>query len=316
MGTAVSKTATTIKDIPSAYKALSILEQMPKRVVLQLKDQFFREDLLHKYLEFCRTHIDKESIEYISAQELLSQKSVVTECTFFFASRLWVLSDVGSLRGKKAEELVQAISMSEDYFCIVGEEGVPKALLEGAFAMVLTAPKPWDRPALLSSWLRSYCKKKEVAIDGDALEFFVSAATEQREQLVQEVEKVLTYALDKPSITLEDVKALVLSEQRSTLWQLLDALLHKDRKALLLAFEHLEDSHEIAIVRFVKSQLQKLVLAQGAAPSKTQEKRRAMVRTRKKEVIGWINALEMRDVAIRSGTQEGDLAFFLLSTLR
>jgi DNA polymerase III delta subunit len=295
-----------INNIPAAYTALSKLEKPYPRFALQAKDDFFREDLLEKYLGVCRGHFSKNAIVEISAAELSSNSQILLERSLFETKKLWIIDKTSLLKGKKPAELMEIVEQSDDYFLFIDADTIPKAIVSASQAIVLPPIKPWDRPPLILSWIRSYCKKEGKEISKEAAQLLALSLSESRQMLVQEIEKISLYCLEREEISVKDVEAIATIDVHSTVWQLLDSLLQKDRKGLLHAVEHLDDMQDIALIRFIKSQLQKLVIASlGTAPmpSKTQEKRRDLVRRRGvDQIISLVNRLEMEDLAIRSGT--------------
>jgi len=295
-----------INNIPAAYTALSKLEKPHPRFALQAKDDFFREDLLEKYLAVCRSHFSKDARIEISALELFSNSQLLLERSLFNTKKLWIVDKVSALKGKKPAELMKIVEQTDDYFLFVDADTIPKAVVELSQTIILPAIKPWDRSPLILSWIQAYCKKQGKKISKEAAHLLSLSLSESRQMLVQEIEKISLYCLEKDEISLEDVEAIATIDIHSTVWQLLDSLLQKDRKGLVHAVGHLDDMQDIALIRFVKSQLQKLVIASlGTAPmpSKTQEKRRNLVRRHGVDkVITLVNRLEMEDLAIRSGT--------------
>jgi len=307
-----------IKDIPSAYISLSRLQEPHSFFCLQVKDEFFREDLFEKYMAVCRNHFSKDAIVDISAEDLFaSYKQLLSERSLFDTKKLWVIEKGSTLRGKKPAELAAGIGDSEDYFFFVDPDTIPKAILTAASSsIVLAAIKPWERPPLILSWIQAYYKKQGKKIAKDAAQLLALSLSQSRQQLVQEIEKISLYCLEKEEISLQDVEAIATIDIQSTVWHLLDSLLQKDRKGVVTAIENLGDMQDIAIIRFMKNQLQRLVIATygtQAMPSKTQEKRRSQVRQHGvKQIISWINQLEMEDLALRSGTdQTAPLHLFL-----
>jgi len=309
----VVETANMIKDIKTAYLFLAELKEPCRILAVQAKDEFFREDLFSKYLNLCLGRFQKENIERIKAVDLHARRhSLLLEKTFFDTERLWIIEKPAALKGKKAAELAE--NLKEDFFLLIDSETIPKALLEVAENKIVLAPiKPWERPPLIASWVRSFCKKHEMNIANDAAQALAQAHAEHRSNLVQELEKIMTYCHGQTEIALADVQAVSDLAQQSTLWQLLDALLQQDKRALLLALENMEEIHEIALIRFLKNQLQKILIPRlQTFSSKTQDKRCALAKKiGSSRIIFWINTLEMREIALRSGNDQESLMVML-----
>ena len=302
-----------IKDIKTAYHFLAELKEPCRILAVQAKDDFFREDLFSKYLYRCSERFKKENIERITAIDLHARRhSLLLEKTFFDTERLWIIEKPSALKGKKPEELAE--NLKEDFFVLIDSEIIPKALLEAAENKIVIAPiKPWERPPLIAAWIRSYCKKNEMNIANDAAQALAQVHGDQRSNLVQELEKIMTYCHGQTEVSLADVQAVSDLAQQSTLWQLLDALLQQDQRQLLLALENMEEVHEIALIRFLKNQLQKILIPRlRTFSSKTQDKRCALAkRIGTSRIISWINTLEMREIALRSGNDQESLMVML-----
>jgi len=294
--------------IPVVYRALSTVREPYSRFALQSKDDFFREDLLEKYLSACSSFFGKEAIVEITAVELFANRHLLFEQSLFETKKLWIVEKPSALKGKKPTELVAAVKQSNDSFLFVDSDTIPKPIVSASESIILSPIKPWDRPPLILSWIQAYCKKQGKKISKEAAQLLSLSLSESRQALIQEIEKISLYCLEQEEISVKDVEEIATIDIHSTVWQLLDALLQKDRKGLLFAVEQLSDMQDIALIRFMKNQLQRLATASlGTAPmpSKTQEKRRTLVRRHGVDtVVSWINQLEMEDLALRSGTDE------------
>ncbi len=315
-----------LSGLPSVYRALSCLERPYSLLVIEGSDDFFRDDCCERYREFWKNVYPDGDVKAIAAANLLARQELLHEGASLFGSKtLYVLEEVSHLKGKKAAELVALLQQArgELFFLLIATDSIPKEILADAEACgaVFSLPtmKPWERQPFVVSWIQSFVKKRGKAIDKDAAGLLAQAYSSDRGGLKGELEKLGLYRLHDPAISLQDVEEIGTIELRPTMWQLLDGLLAKDAKMVASCLAQSGDMHDIAVLRFVKNQLERLLVAlEGGAPvkNKAQERQMAIVRKRGAPTLtAWINRLKMQEVAIRSGVEEGEegslLPFFL-----
>ena len=170
------------------------------------------------------------------------------------------------------------------------------------------------------SWIQAYVKKRGAQIDSNGAALLAKGYTQDRQGLISEIEKLVTYSLGEPAITAAHVEKIGIVEVQPTLWQLLDGLVAGDAKAVSESLT--SDLYDIAVLRFLKNQLEKLIIAvEEEAPSRNRSQERQLAAVRKRTlptIISWVNRLKMHEVGIRSGTedvQEGTLLPLLLSLI-
>jgi len=106
------------------------------------------------------------------------------------------------------------------------------------------------------------------AIDEDAAEELVTMLNGELAAVRSEITKLATYAGTRRRITLADVDALVVSEQRYSVWQLADMLAARDRKRALVFLDSLlrEGEDPAGLVGALSWMYRKLIEAQEAPP--------------------------------------------------
>ncbi len=105
-----------------------------------------------------------------------------------------------------------------------------------------------------------------VKMDEDALEELVTVLNGELAGIHTEIEKLATYAGARKRITLADVDALVVSEQRYSVWQLADMLAARDRKRALTFLDSLlrEGEDPVGLLAAMAWMYRKLIEAQEA----------------------------------------------------
>jgi DNA polymerase III delta subunit len=297
------------KDIPSIYRTSASLEKPFRSLKIEAKDDFFREDCVEKYVDFWKKYAKTGDLRRVLGTEFITHGDLGNLHPGLFSGKtLWVIDGASGLKGQKLDSFCSYIqTANEDHFFLcVEKEAAPKSL-EVEAAILFPTLKPWERQPWIVKWIEAFLKKQEKVIAGDAAALLASAFLDNRCALVGELEKLVLYRLNETAITVSDVRAISAIDIQPTMWQLIDALLKKDAKMIatcLLA----ADMNDIGMLRFVKNQLQKLVIAaQEDSPVKlkSQERQVACIRNLGAHtVIKWINRLEQEDVSIRAGKEE------------
>ncbi|MGH9814506.1 MAG: DNA polymerase III subunit delta [Candidatus Acidiferrales bacterium] len=105
-------------------------------------------------------------------------------------------------------------------------------------------------------------------IDADAADELATILNGELARIRTEVEKLATYVGKSRRITLGDVDALVVAEQRYSVWQLADMLAARDRKRALVFLDSLlrEGEHPAQLVGALAWMYRKLIQAHEAPP--------------------------------------------------
>ena len=313
-------------DLPSIYRTLASLKEPYRLLLIEGDDDFFREDCRERYIEFWKKFFSNGEIKKVSASDLLSHRERMQEGASLFGGKtLYVVENVSAVKGKKVVELISVLTQAHPdlYFLFLDSASMPKELFseaEKSGAMFVFQPmKPWDRLPFLVQWIGAFVKKRGKVIDKEAATVLAQGYPSDRGGLIQELEKLCMYCLDQPSISMRDVEEIGIVDIQPTMWQLLDALIAGDAKMIATCLVQSSDMHDIAVLRFMKNQLERLLAAaeSGNPPkSKSQERQIAAVRKRgKSTIVSWINRIKMQEVEIRSGLSDGEegslLPFFL-----
>nr|AOO54569.1 ribosomal RNA small subunit methyltransferase I [uncultured bacterium] len=102
--------------------------------------------------------------------------------------------------------------------------------------------------------LLDHAMKAGKRISADALEYLLEHVGLNLPSLEQELEKLITYALERSELHLKDVHALCAAQKSSTLWQLAEAIAWKEGFAK--AEENIDLSLLLPLISQVRTQLQ------------------------------------------------------------
>lgn len=301
-----------IKDIREAVRHFHSISQPHRLCTIEASDTFIREECVEQYVLRWRA---KEKIVFLDGKELESQD--LGADNLFGDMSLFVV-DVSSIKAKEAPGVLSLVGEAgkNNHFVLISSEALPKAIVEAAdCAVQVPALKPWDKQPFLISWVVERCKKEKKTITKEAAALLVDNCMQDRRTLLFELEKVFLFRLNEPSIGLADVEKIYCPNVHSTMWQCLDALVARDGGKLATCLSSSDDWNAIALLRFLKNQLEKLLIAveAGATPrSKSHERQLDTIRQIGNDIVcSWMRALDMKELAIRTGTQDPDVASLL-----
>lgn len=306
----------------AACQAIYSMQMPLQHVLLETKDSFFLEECVERYVVAWKKLLGENSlVTRLSSQELYALRDDLQNFPSLFGTKkLWVVA-WNSGKQKKDNDFVRIIqsASSENFFLLFAEEGLPKELITDAqqdgLSIVIPAPKPWERVPFLIQWVQGYCQKQKKGIEKEAATLLANSYLDNRHGLVNELEKLILYRWNESTISLRDVEGLSCLVDHVTMWQLLDALLLGDKKGVVQALSSADDWSEIALLRFLKGQLEKLVIAfeeKGVPKNKSQERQIAHVGRRGvASVMSWVTKIEQKEIGIRSGIEEGSISSLL-----
>ena len=312
------------KDIPSIYKALAVLQEPFRILVADTKESFFRDDCANRYIAFCKQrNIDIVRVEPFEIAQ--HQQDMTEPYSLFQQKKLYVVEDVTSLKEKRLEELFHVLENMREgcYFLAVENGSANKQLIDVAQAngAVFSIPpiKPWEKTPFVMQWIAAFVKKRSRTISPQATALLAQGFQNDHHALTTELEKLITGCEDSCCITEKDLQTLGVIESQPSLFALFDAFLKKDAAVLASCLASVQESYDIGLLRFFKSQLEKLIAlaeSSGEAKTKSQDRQLTLVRAiGLATVISWVNEIKMYEVDIRSGrrdiNEETLLALFL-----
>jgi DNA polymerase-3 subunit delta len=84
--------------------------------------------------------------------------------------------------------------------------------------------KPWDRQKRLKEWLIQEVKKEKKILAPDVAEFLMQEIGTDFALLEQEIQKLLCFCMERPSISLSDAKTLLSARASQTSWQIAEGV--------------------------------------------------------------------------------------------
>ncbi len=159
---------------------------------------------------------------------------------FFSDYRLIVIENSGFFKSSN-EELAQYIKNMPDYLIMVFVESeidkrnkVYKAVSEKGYVSEM---KP-QSPAVLEKWIAGLLKKENKAIEKTAVGLLLEKTGSGMDGIKMELDKLVSYCLDKEVITAGDVEAVCITQTESRIFDMIAAIASKrQQQALQLYYD-------------------------------------------------------------------------------
>lgn len=179
------------------------------------------------------TYFEGKSIEIPKVIE-------VAETLPFFSERRLILIQNSGLF-KTTNDLADYIKTLPDYCYIVFVESevdkrnrLYKAVKEVGYISEMNGMDEKD----IQLWVAQLLKRGGKKITRDTLMYFLNKSGTDMEGMVQEVEKLICYAMDKEVITVEDIDAVCVTQVSNQIFLMIDAIAsRKQRQALDLYYD-------------------------------------------------------------------------------
>lgn len=179
------------------------------------------------------TYFEGKSIEIPKVIE-------VAETLPFFSERRLILIENSGLF-KSSNDLADYIKTMPDYCYMIFVESevdkrnrLYKAVKEVGYISEMNGMDEKD----LQLWVAQLLKRSGKKITRDTLMYFLNKSGTDMEGMVQEVEKLICYAMDKEVITVEDIDAVCVTQVSNQIFLMIDAIAsRKQRQALDLYYD-------------------------------------------------------------------------------
>ena len=313
-------------DLPSIYKNLSALKKLYRLLIVCAKDPFFMEDCIDRYVLLGKS--EGCFVEKVSVSSLFMQNEAITEPFSLISQPQLYIVEAGKIGAEEQKQCIQLFNNARpDCFFLLLQEDFSEefsacAKKEGA-VYAYPSLKPWEKTPYIVQWIKAFCVKRNGTIAIEAASLLATHLSDDQKALVMEIEKLLLGSMQEGVITEKDVRELCHFSKESSLFQLLEYLLQKNGCMIANLLQSSLDIHDIGVVRFIKNQLEKLVvMEQSGEEGKTASQRRNASAARSlglEKIFSWINGCRIYESEVRSGKREADadsLFVFFLSCIR
>lgn len=179
------------------------------------------------------TYFEGKSIEIPKVIE------VAETLPFFSERRLLLIENSGLF--KSSNDLADYIKTMPDYCYMIFVESevdkrnrLYKAVKEVGYISEMNGMDEKD----IQLWVAQLLKRSGKKITRDTLMYFLNKSGTDMEGMVQEVEKLVCYAMDKEVITVEDIDAVCVTQVSNQIFLMIDAIAsRKQRQALNLYYD-------------------------------------------------------------------------------
>lgn len=231
--------------------------------------------------------VSRYSLAEVKLDRILQQAEtlpMLSPCQVVLVEDVEALDDLGDeVREQAVKHLAEYLAKPAPFTVLVLEAGkldqrtkLSKMLGEKALVVSTELATGGDedkrRAAAIEAarpLAREMAREAGAQIEADAADELVAVLNGELTAIRTEIQKLATYVGERRRITLADVDALVVSEQRYSVWQLADMLAARDRKRALLFLDSLlrEGEEPAGLVGALAWMYRKLIEAQEAPPN-------------------------------------------------
>ncbi|MGN0496105.1 MAG: DNA polymerase III subunit delta [Lachnospiraceae bacterium] len=164
---------------------------------------------------------------------------------FFSERRVLVIENSGWFK-KAPEDIEKRIDAFPDTTYVIFVENeidkrnrLYKFVSKAGYASEMKTPTA----SMLEKWVTKICKEEGKKIEKPTIHFLVSHMGSDMMMLKNELDKLIGYCYDRNEITIEDVKAVCISQAVDKLYNMIDAISIKDQKKALVLY------HDLLVLR-------------------------------------------------------------------
>ena len=160
---------------------------------------------------------------------------------FFAQRRVVLVEDSGFFKkgNEKLEEFFE--SVPETTVLIFVEKAVDNRLKIVKQIAKLGTIAVFDTPdnRTLQVWLKGLFSRENISVDSATLQYFLDRVGSEMNLMVNEVNKLCAYCLDKGNVTKEDIDKLCVSLVEDKIFEMMDALAEKKREKMMSLYDDL-----------------------------------------------------------------------------
>lgn len=221
--------------------------------LLAVNSDFERAKALRSILSYVETP-DVQPVRFSGANlELKDLFDALQSPSLFGGESVVVLDELDQLNKKSLEAIGDFIKHPFSGYLLMGSR--TKALIAAAeklgIVLDLTEEKSWDKEARIAEGLVEKAKNAGKRLDSDVVPLLFERLEKESALLESELDKLICYVGDRPTITRDDVLQISASSRTHTLWQVAEEIIWEGSPNLTL-----DESTFHGLVPILRSQLQ------------------------------------------------------------
>ena len=222
------------------------------------KDQFIKENFLLDFKKNIFRYDEKEiNDKYEDFISSIKNKS------FFEDKKLIIISNVSEKITKLAEEII-SLKIYDITFIINAGVLEKKSKLRSLFEKhenAVCIPFYSDDNKSLSFLANNFFKKKKISISQESINFLVERCSGDRGNLINELNKIENYCIEKAKVSLEEIDKLTNLSENYSVNELIDNCLAKNQKRISAILNQNNFSNEdcILILRTMLSKSKRIL---------------------------------------------------------
>lgn len=195
-----------------------------------LKKILFEKTPSLEYLEYDQEHSFLNDIE---AHSLFASTRLLLFTSNDKYSKKW-----SEAFEKKIVEIPPSTTLVLLFDTLAKSTTLYKAIEKQGIIFEMGEEKPWEKDKTLSTWLMNQAARFKKQISTDVVTMLVKGCNRSFSLLANEWEKLLVYVGERPSITIEDVRAIATLIPEDNSWAIGEAILGGNIAEAVQAFRH------------------------------------------------------------------------------
>lgn len=199
-----------------AYMIMSGEEGIRKKLINRLVSIFQKKDPNAQRIDVSLSTV----FDSLNTRPLIGSFSIV------------VLDDIHLLKKGETQRLESYLKNPASYAYLILGSSSSKGLFDLCKKVVvldLTEEKPWERQARLKEWLLAVASKEKKRLTPELIEFLLAHKGGDISLLEQELNKLITYCLDKEVIELKDAERVCSNSLQITSWKQAENLIKEGK---------------------------------------------------------------------------------------
>lgn len=160
---------------------------------------------------------------------------------FFAERRVLILENTGLFKsgGEELAAYLEQIAPSAFFVFVESEIDKRSKLYKTVKKLGRESEMTTPKEDMLTKWILGIVKRENKQIATNALQLFLERTGSDMETMSKELEKLLTYCMDKDQITVSDVEKVCVKQIGNTIFDLMDAIGMKQQKKVLAIYSEL-----------------------------------------------------------------------------
>ncbi len=220
----------------------------------------------HKLVSFLMPDMDSMNYNLYEGNkiDIEAVTDLADTMPFFKDYRVIVIENSGlfSKGGERLAEYIKKMPDTVKFIFVEDNVDARTALFKAVKEAGVVVEYVRQEEETLMTWIKGRIVKEGKSVQNSVVNFFVKRVGDDMLLLSNELEKLITYCLDKPEITVDDVKAVTNVTLEDRVFDMIEAVSKKDRKTTMMLYHDLLELKEppVKILALLQAEFKRMVI--------------------------------------------------------